>query len=227
MTVRGLRAISPTGSSSPRLSGTVVGYRILNEPVTPTHGNRTTWPNTPTSEFTEIYYHGNKDISTDDGFGITMNEGKKRYKTWDWGVESGLYPDSNMISGFEWTYFLTKQPANFYHNGWWERFGVVMENGNFWAADPLTKDGSSNTGIEHTVTRALDNSGFQDALRGTAISYFRFHVSTEGGSYSTRASFYLRKFRFILRSGYSTSHKIILPPNRPYSERNNRHKLTR
>lgn len=227
VTIRGLRAISPTGSSSPRLTSTVVGYRVYEGPVTPTHGVTTTWPSTSIGDFNEVSYSGSKDISSESGLGITMDEGKKRYKNFEIGVESGLYPDSNMISGFEWSYFMTSQPANTYHNNWVQRYGVVFENGNFYAFQPLTKQSKGGTGMEHTVTQAIDSAEFQAAHRGTAIRYFRFNISTEGGSYRTRATYQIRKLRFILRSGYSTSHKIILPPNRPYSERNNRHKLTR
>ena len=217
----------PTGSSSPLINGTVVGCRRVDGGVTPTHGNRTGWPDTSYSDFNEISLVGDNQISSNPGFGIIMNEGKKRYKTFECGIDSGLYPDSNMISGFDFVYKMSTVSTNTYHNNWIERYGVVFENGNFWAANPLQKDSKGETGTEHTVSGAVNNSDFRDALRGTAIKYIRFNISTEGGAYKERTSTYIRFFRFIFQQGVSSSHKIVLPPNRPYSERNSRTKLTR
>ena len=226
MAVKGIHT-RPTGSNSVVFTGAVVGYRRLDGQVWPTHGNRTGWDDTSYSSFNEISYHGSKDISTDNGLGIMMDEGKKRYKTFEVGTESGLYPDSNMITGFEWRYLMDTIPLDTYHNNWIQRFGVVFENGNFWAADPLTKDGKNSAGTEKTVSSAYNNSGFQDAHRGTSIKYFRFNISTEGGAYRYQAQVQIRKFRFILKEGQHSSHRIVLPPNRPYAERNSRTKLTR
>ena len=217
----------PTGSSSPRFTGACVGYGRHDGPVTPTHGVMTTWPDTKYSDFNEITYNGSGDISTDNGLGIIMDEGKKRYKTFQLGIDSGLYPDSNMITGFEWRYLMGTIPLDTFHNNWIQRYGILFENGNFWAAEPLTKDDKNSAGTEKTVTGAVNSPSFQAAFAGTSIKYFRFLVSTEGGSYRDRAQVQIRKLRFIFREGASSSHRIVLPPNRPYAERNSRTKLTR
>ncbi|MEK9697179.1 MAG: hypothetical protein VW270_15560 [Candidatus Poseidoniales archaeon] len=217
--------VRSTGSNSPMFNGAMVGYRMKDTALYPNAGNTTTWPDTPYSDFNLISLSGYDDISHNTGMRILMNEGKKRYKSFEYGFTSGLYPNYNQIYGFQFEYVMGAEAANRYHNAWIERYGVLMENGTFWAADPPTKDDYTLTGSPRTVT--CTGSSFESALRNTSIKCFRVNISTEGGAYKTQRALDVRKFKFLFRNGYSSSHKIVLPPNRPYAERNARTKLTR
>ncbi len=222
-----------TGSQSPVYTGVCVGVEDNDEykSFTPDYGSRTVWEkkNWPWNDYRRSgtdpsYSRGNTSRII-----VTADEGQDRDRIMTWGSTSGKYPLARTLDGITFDYRVSKTEVHSLHlrsyGVEWVMHGTTVKT---WSSAPQSR-GSTTSWQTVTMNRSNNPDLFNPMPidNSTYIRRILILLSTRGGAVNKYSEIEFANFRYLYKPGSTTSAKIVLAPNRPYSERNNHLKLTR
>lgn len=197
---------------------------------TPDYGNRTVWEkkNWPWNGYSRSGDDPSYSKTSDSRLIVYGNEGQDRDRIMTWGSVSGKYPLARTLWGFTFDYKVSKTEVHSLHL---RSYGVeFMRNGytKTWSSPPQSR-GSTTAWQTITVTRGTDPSLFNEMPQdnSTYIRRILILLSTRGGAVMKQSAIEFANFRYLYRAGAYGSSEIVLPPNRPYSARQDHLKLTK
>ena len=215
-----------TEAQSPVYTGVCVGIEDNDEygAFTPNYGNTTKWEkkNWPWNGYsrkgTDPSY--SRDSTHSSRLYVDANEGQDRDRIMTWGSVSGKYPLARTLWGFTFDYKVSKTEVHSLHL---RSYGVeFIRGGNkyTWSSAPQSR-GSTTAWQTITVTRANTASLF-DQMPNDNSTYIRrilILLSTRGGAVMKTSQIKFANFRYLYRAGSTGTAQIVLPPNRPFAER--------
>jgi hypothetical protein len=197
---------------------------------TPDYGNRTVWEkkNWPWNGYDRSGNDPSYSRTSSSRLVVTANEGQDRDRIMTWGSTSGKYPLGRTLTGFTFDYKVSKTEVHSLHL---RSYGVEFVQGGYkktWSSAPESR-GSTTSWQTITVDRSNSPSLFNQLPQDNE-SYIRrilILLSTRGGAVMKSSQIEFANFRYIYRGAPTGTSQIVLPYNRPYSERQNHLKLTR
>ncbi len=222
-----------TESNSPVYTGVCVGVEDEGEyqPFFPNYGDKTAWENKnwPWNEYLRDGTDPSYSRTNQSRIIVTANEGKDRDRIMAWGKTSGKYPLGRTLWGFTFDYKVSKTEVHSLHlRSYGVEFVVDGTDVLTWSSAPQSR-GSTTSWQTITVNRAKNPDLFNQMPQDnyTYIRRILLLLSTRGGSVMKSSQIEFANFRYLYRAGMYTGSEIVLPPNRPYADRNKHLKLTK
>jgi hypothetical protein len=224
-----------TEGNSPVYTGVCVGVEDNDQysAFNPDYGDTTRW------EKKNWPWNGYSRSGTDPSYSrgsthgsalvVNANEGQDRDRIMTWGSTSGKYPLARTLWGFTFDYKVSKTEVHSLHlRSYGVEFVKYGTDVRTWSSAPQSR-GSTTSWQTITVDRSNASSLFNQMPQddSTYIRRILILLSTRGGAVMKSSQIEFANFRYLYRAGMYTTSEIVLPPNRPYSERSNHLKLSR